>query len=35
MGDIKELQSRVDAGEACPALGEKADTICNQVNRRP
>lgn len=31
MGDIKDLQSRVDAGEACPALGEKADSICNQV----
>ncbi|CAM9610393.1 unnamed protein product [Scytosiphon promiscuus] len=31
MGDIRELQSRVDAGEACPALGEKADSICNQA----
>ncbi|CAM9587078.1 unnamed protein product [Hapterophycus canaliculatus] len=31
MGDIKELQTRVDAGEACPALGEKADSICNQA----
>ncbi|CBJ32213.1 conserved unknown protein [Ectocarpus siliculosus] len=31
MGDIKELQTRVDSGEACPALGEKADSICNQA----
>ena len=31
MGDIKELQSRVDVGEVCPGLGAKADSICNQV----
>lgn len=33
MGDIKDLQQRVDAGEVCPGLGSKADSICNQVCR--
>ncbi|CAM9232013.1 unnamed protein product [Ascophyllum nodosum] len=34
MSDVKELQARVDAGEVCPGLGSKADTICNQALER-